>query len=177
MEELIKTNLLTYASIAVFTGFWLLLFICKTFKYTKGSESKKKKIIIHIGISGVLVFLWVWYFVYTNLYPSSLAYYEYNHSIVEEKIGIVESIEQNGKDRINIIIDNTEYTMVHSSVNPAVIIGWDIDEGDTVKFKFGVKSKFIFDIYRSDTCSYQNTPANIAFGGQKAVCWDNPKLL
>ena len=81
-----------------------------------------------------------------NLFPISLAYYEYNHNLVEEKTGVVESIEQDGKDRINIIIDDTEYTIVHSSVNPVFIIGGDIDKGDNVKIIFGVNSKFIFDI-------------------------------
>jgi len=51
-----------------------------------------------------------------------LAYYEYKHDFTEEKIGVVEGIEQDGKDRINIIIDNTEYTMVYSSVSPTVVI-------------------------------------------------------
>ncbi len=33
--------------------------------------------------------------------------------------------------------------MVDSSAIPAVVIGRDIDEGDTVKFKFGVQLKYI----------------------------------
>ena len=82
-----------------------------------------------------------------NLYPISLAYYEYNHNLTEEKVGVIDSIEQNVKDRIYLIIDNAEYTLVDSSESPAVIIGRDIDEGDAVKFKFGVKSKYIFEIY------------------------------
>ena len=139
MEELIKTNVLAYAFTAAFAGVWIFLIIYGIFK-------KTRKTVLRFGISGVLVFFWLWFFVYTNLFPVLLAYYEYNHNIVEEKTGIIEKIEQNGKDRMNIVIDNTEYTMVHSSVNPAVIIGTDIDKGDTVKFEFGVRSKYIFDI-------------------------------
>lgn len=146
MDELIKTNVFAYALSAACTGYFLSTIIYGTFKKTKDIKSKKKKTVLRFGVNGVLVCLWMWFFIYVNLFPISLAYYEYNHNIVEEKIGIIESIEQNGKDRINIIIDNTEYTMVHSSVNPVVVIGRDIDKGDTVKVIFGVKSKFIFDI-------------------------------
>ena len=150
MYELIKSSLSAYAFAAAFSGLWSWLVVYGTFKKTKNIENKKIKTVLRFGISGVLVFLWAWHFMYMNLYPISLAYYEYNHDIVEEEIGIIESIEQNGKDRINIIIDNTEYTMVHSSVNPAVIIGRDIDKGDTVKIVFGETSKYIFDIYESN---------------------------
>lgn len=151
MYELIKSSLSTYVFVAVFSGLWCFLVIFGTFKNTKNLESKKIKTVLRFGISGVLVCLWVWHFVYMNLYPISLAYYEYNHDFAEEKIGVLDSIEHDGKDRIYLIIDNTEYTMVYSSVSPAVIIGRDIDEGDTVKFKFGVRSKYIFDIYESNT--------------------------
>ena len=151
MYELIKSSLSTYVFMAVFSGLWLLLFVHGTFKKTKNIENKKIKTGLRFGISGVLICLWTWHFVYMNLYPISLAYYEYNHDFAEEKIGVLDSIEHDGKDRIYLIIDNTEYTMVYSSVSPAVIIGRDIDEGDTVKFKFGVRSKYIFDIYESNT--------------------------
>lgn len=151
MEELIKTNVLVYAFIAAITGLWVWLFVFGTFKKTKNIESKKIRKALRIGVSGVLVCLWIYFFIYMNLYPISLAYYEYNYAFTEEKIGVIENIEYDGKDRLNIVIDNVEYTMVHSSVSPAVIIGRDIDEGDTVKIKFGTKSKYIFDIYRSNT--------------------------
>ena len=144
--ELMKTNLLTYAFVAVFAGFWILLVILGTFKKTKNIEIKKIKTVLRFGISGSLVCLWAWHFVYINLYPISLAYYEYNHDIVEEKTGVINSIEQDGKDRMNLIIDDAEYTMVYSSAKPNVIIGRDIDEGDTVKIKFGEKSMYIFEI-------------------------------
>lgn len=97
-------------------------------------------------------------FVYMNLYPISLACFEYDHDIVEEKIGVINNIEYDVKDRMNLIIDNTEYTMVYSSVSTDDIIGRDIDEGDTVKIKFGTKSKYIFDIYRSNTSPSKTTP-------------------
>ena len=149
MYELIKSSLSTYAFVAAFSGLWSLLFIYGMFKKTKDIENKKIKTVLRFGISGVLVCLWAWYFVYINLYPISLAYYEYNHNFVEEKIGVIDTVEQDGKDRINLIIDNTEYTMVYSSVSSAI----DIDEGDTVKIEFGVKSKYIFDI-----CEFNISP-------------------
>ena len=86
-----------------------------------------------------------------NLYPISLAYYEYNHDFAEEKIGVIDGIEQDGKDRLCLNIDNTEYTMVYSSVKHSIIEDRDIDKGDTVKIKFGVRSKYIFDIYELNT--------------------------
>ncbi len=145
MYELIKSSLQVYAFVAVFSGLWILLVVYGMFKKTKKIENKKIKTVLRFGISGVLVCLWAWHFVYINLYPISLAYYEYSRNSVEEKIGVINSIEQDGKDRINLIIDNTEYTMVYSSLNSDDIISRDIDEGDTVKIEFGVKSKYIFD--------------------------------
>lgn len=151
MDELIRTNLSAYAFVAAFTGLMLLSIISVTFKNTKNINNKKIKTVLRVGISSVLICLWAWHFIYVNLYPISLACYEYNHNIVEEKIGVINSIEQDGKDRIDLIIDNTEYRLVHSSTDPAVIIGKDIAEGDTVRVTFGAKSKYVFDIYKSNT--------------------------
>jgi hypothetical protein len=131
----------------VFSGGKILLRQTITTQLAKDIENKKIKTVLRFGISGALVCLWAWFFVYKNFYPISLAYYEYNHNLVEEKIGVIERIEQNGKDRISISIDNTEYTVVHSSVNPLFVIGKDIDEGDTVKIEYGEKSRYVFDIH------------------------------
>ena len=150
MYELIKSSFQAYADLAAFTGLCCLQFIYGIFKQTNNIANKKIRTVLRFGISGVLVCLWAWYFVYINLYPISLAYYEYSRNSVEEKIGVINSIEQDGKDRINLIIDNTEYTMVYSSLNSDDIISRDIDEGDTVKIEFGVKSKYIFDICESN---------------------------
>lgn len=170
MYELIKSSLSAYVFVTVFIGWCFFLVIYTTFKNSKNMENKKIKTVLRFGISGALVCLWAWHFVYMNLYPISLAYYEYRNEIIEEKIGVIENIDQDGKDRINIIVNNKEYTIAHSSASPVVIIGRDIDkvdivnfkeitkgtarcvidEGDTVKFKFGAKSKFIFDIYKTE---------------------------
>ena len=153
MYELLKSSLQAYALAAVFSGLWLLLVVYGTFKKTKNIESKNIKTVLRFGISVVLVCLWAWHFVYINLYPISLAYYEYNYDFVEETIGVIDTMEQNAKDRIYLSIDNTEYTMVYSSVSPDNIIGKDIDKGDAVKIKFGVRSKYIFDI-----CEFNISP-------------------
>ena len=150
MEELIKTNFLSYLGITIFTGFCLFRAIYAIFKKTKNTENKTVKRLLRIGVNGVLVCFWMWFFIYVNLFPISLAYYEYNQDIAKEKTGIIKSIEQDGKDRIYLIIDDTEYTIVDSSVDPAFDSGKDIKEGDTVSFKYGVNSKFIFDIYELD---------------------------
>ena len=147
MYELIKSSFQAYASVAAFSGLWILLAVYGTFKNTKNIENKKMKTVLRFSIGSVLICFWIWFFVCVNLYPISLAYYEYSHNSVEEKIGVVESVEQNGKDLIDLVIDNREYRMVYSSVKPFAVIGKDFDEGDTVKIKFGVRSKYIFDIY------------------------------
>ena len=151
MYELIKDSLQAYSFVAVFSALWILFAVYATIKNTKNIENKKLKTVLRSSISSILICFWIWFFVYVNLYPISLAYYEYNHDFAEEKIGVIDSIEQDGKDRIKLIIGSTEYTMVYSSVSPAFIIGKDFDEGDTVKIKFGVESKYIFDIYKLNT--------------------------
>jgi len=153
MRELITANLTAYVFVALITGFALLSIIHIIFDKTKGIESNKKKRCVRFIISGAFVGLWIWYFVYVNLFPISMAYYEYNHNVCDEKIGVVESIERSEKDRIDITIDGTEYAMVYSSENPIIIVGKDIGEGDTVKFVFGVKSRYIFDMYRLNAVS------------------------
>jgi len=151
VESLLRVSFLTHTFVAIFTGFLLFRIVFGIIKKAKKIENRKMRIILCIAVSSVLSCFWFWFFVYHNLYPISLAYYEYNQDVVEEKFGIIDSIEQDGKDRICLIIDNIEYTMVHSSVKPFVIIGKDIDKGDAVKIKFGAKSKYIFDIYQSST--------------------------
>ena len=146
MEGLIKTNLFAYVFSTLLTGFLLWSIIFSMFKKTKNAESKKTKTIICFSVSGILVCLWIWFFICINLFPISLAYYEYSNNFVEEKRGVIESIDQSGKDRIRIVVDGKEYTMVYSSENPTAVIDGDIDEGDTVKIIFGVSSKYIFDI-------------------------------
>lgn len=153
MRELITANLTAYVFVALITGFALLSIIHIIFDKTKGIESNKKKRCVRFSISGAFVGLWIWYFVYVNLFPISMAYYEYNHNVCDEKIGVIESIERSEKDRIDITIDGTEYAMVYSSENPIIIVGKDIGEGDTVKFVFGVKSRYIFDMYRLNAVS------------------------
>ena len=148
MGDLIRDNLASYIFITWMSGCGLLAIIHMIFDKTKDMENKKQKRCVRFIISGVFAGLWIWYFVYVNLFPIAMASYEYNHNFCEEKIGIIESVEQSEKDRIDITIDGTEYTMVYGSENPIVIVGKDIREGDTVKFVFGEKSKYIFDIYR-----------------------------
>ena len=145
MEELLKTSFGAYLGIALFLGIVGALLVHGAIENTKEMENKKIKFALRIAICSIVVCLWMC-FVYMQLSPISLAYYEYNHDIVEEKTGVINSIEQDGKDRMNLIIDNAEYTMVYSSTEPNVIIGRDIDEGDTVKIKFGEKSMYIFEI-------------------------------
>lgn len=149
MDELIKTNMISYLFVAVFTGICFSSIVFGIFKATKNIESKSKKVLIRCVVNGVLICFWIWFFICVNLFPISLAYYEYNHDLTEEKIGIIESIEQDGKDRIIIVINGEEYKIVDSSVRPVIVLGRDIDKGDIVKFRFGETSKFIFDVIKT----------------------------
>ena len=80
-----------------------------------------------------------------------MARYEYEHICAEERVGMVEKIERI-KDRIIVIIDGEKYLVVYSSGDSdSIEIGKDIDRGNIVKFRYGKKSKFIFDISKSDT--------------------------
>ena len=153
MYELMKTSLCAYASLAAFMGWFVLSFIYGTFKKTRTIESKKIRTALRIGVSTALTCFWLWFDVFVNLYPISLAYYEYNNNLVEEKIGILDNMEIDGKDRMRLILDGTEYTVVYSSIEPYVVVGKDIKEGDTVEIKFGERSKYIFEIRESDAGS------------------------
>lgn len=151
MYELIKTNLSAYILITAFMGWWILSVIYGTLKKAKQIENKKIKNLILIGVSTTLLCFWAYFFVYSRLYPISLAYYEYKNDLVKEEIGVIHDIDPKGKDRVHVVIDDIKYTMVHSSVRPYVNIHKDIAEGDTVKIRYGTKSKFIFDIYKANT--------------------------
>ena len=145
MNELIRTNLLSYVFVTIFSGLWISLVIFSTFKKTNSIH--KVKILIRTIISSILICLWIYFFVYVNLYPVSLAYYEYRNNSTQQIVGVVDSIELTSKDRLELIIDKEKYTMVYSSVKVSSndIIN-NITKGDTVQIKFGKKSKFIFDI-------------------------------
>ena len=146
MYELIKSSVETYFFLALFTGVLFFENVYGIIKCTKNLENKAVKAMLRIGVSGTLLLFWGWWFVYTNLYPVCLAFYEYENEFIEEKAGVITMLEYEGKDRICFIIDNVEYRMVYSSVNPVVEIGKDISKGDTVTFKYGTKSKYIFDV-------------------------------
>ena len=45
-------------------------------------------------ICSVLASFWVYFFIL--LYPDFLAYYEYNHDLAEETIGVIDKIESGG---------------------------------------------------------------------------------
>lgn len=148
VEQLLEKNLETYICLAVFTGLISLLAITGLFKNTIKIENKKIKYSLRMTITLAIVILWSYFYIYVNLYPVSLAYYEYINESTEEKTGIIRNIEQESKDRINIVIDNTEYTMVHSNQNKPFNSN-NIKKGDKVQIQFGKKSKYIFSIYES----------------------------
>lgn len=146
MYELLKTSFWTYMFVTAFVGLGIVLFCFGVIKKTKRIESRRAKAALRIVVCCILGCFWAYFFVYLNLYPVSLAYYEYNNDLKEEATGVIDNIEREGKDRIHLIIDDTKYTMVYSSISSFAGIDGDIDEGDIVCFSFGKESNYIFDI-------------------------------
>ena len=147
MGVLIKESFLLYLFLAVFTGFWFLYAGFGIAKKIGNIENQRIRNGLCVIVCSALSFLWVFFFVYKNLYPISLAHYEYQNDKTEEVIGVVEYIEQTEKDIICLSIDGVAYTIVHNSTKPYVRIGIDVSKGDTVRIIYGENSKYIFDIY------------------------------
>ena len=147
MGALIKESFWTYFFLAIFTGLWFLYVGFGIINKIRKMENR----IMPRGLCAImccaLSCLWFFLFVYGNLYPISLAYYEYKNDKTEEAIGVVERIQQTEKDIICLNIDGNEYTIVHDSTNPYVRIGIDVSKGDVVHIVYGENSKYIFDIY------------------------------
>ena len=153
MNYLINISFWTYLFLAIFMG---ICFACGgiygIISNTKKMENKVLKRILRLSVSSICIVFWLWFFVYKNLYPIALAKYEYEHNCAEEQVGTVDSVVQDGKDRIITVIDGVKYTIVYASGDSnSIEIGKDIDRGNIVKFRYGKNSKFIFDISKSDT--------------------------
>ena len=148
MGELIQTNFQSYISLTAFTAVWILLVLKGIFKITKTLDNQRYRGLVRIGSGCVLIGLWAFCIVYLFLYPIFLAHWEYNNNLFEERIGIIDTIDQTRNDRVHIVIDDTKYTMVYSTES---FDSYDLRKGDTVKFRYGRQSKFIFDIAQSDT--------------------------
>ena len=124
------------------------------FANTKKMDNKVLKRTLRISISVILVCFWLWFFVYKNLYPVSLAKYEYEHNVSVIKTGVIEDVKQHGKDRIYITIDGIEYAIVYGSVDPySTEISKIIKKGTYVSYSYGENSKFIFDISKATPIS------------------------
>lgn len=112
----------------------------------KKNKSKTKKILSIVFFS-ILLFIWGYFIIYSRFYPISMAYYEYNHQHSCETTGVIESVEYPTNGHIDIKIDNQDYTMVYSKINPyQKKLGKEIDKGDRVQIQFGERSKYIFSI-------------------------------
>ena len=148
MDKLINSSFFAYLYITIFMGIVIAWGgVYGIIANTKKIQNKVLKQILRVGVSIICVGFWLWFFVYKNLYPIALAKSEYEHNCTEERVGTVESIEQHVKDRIITTIDGVKYTIVFASADPnSIEIGKDIDRGKTIRFRYGKKSKFIFDI-------------------------------
>ena len=146
MYELIKSDFGSYLFIAIFSG------ICFAWGGVYGIIVNTKKIenivlkrILRVSVSVVCVGFWLWFFVYKNLYPIALAKYEYEHNCIEEQVGTVESVEMYDKGRFIMTIDGVKYTFLNDSASLTSIKN-EKGIGNSVRFRYGKKSKVIFDI-------------------------------
>lgn len=150
MEEIIRKSVFLYLFLAIFVGVILIQICFYVVEKTRIFENSKIRTAVSITICGAVFCFWLFFFIVRELYPISLACYECKNEVTNESIGVIETIEQEGKDRVRLVINGKEYTLVYNSSKPFVNIGKDIVEGDSVKISFGEKSKYIFDIYEID---------------------------
>lgn len=145
MYELIKSDFGSYLFIAIFSGIWFAWGgVYGIIVNTKKIENIVLKRILRVSVSVVCVGFWLWFFVYKNLYPIALAKYEFEHNCIEEQVGTVESVEIYDKVRFIMTIDGVKYTFLNDSASLTSIKKKVI--GNSVRFRYGKKSKFIFDI-------------------------------
>ena len=138
LKELFWLQVFVVASMALVIISIIINIIKKT---TDIGNRDVRAVLCFVTCSALALFLI--YFV-TLHYPDFLAYYEYNHDLAEETIGVIDRIESGGGQHLYFIIDNTKYTMARDNPPP-----YDpyIREGDVVKIRFGEQSMYIFDIY------------------------------
>ncbi|MBR6801150.1 MAG: hypothetical protein IKM61_05330 [Eubacteriaceae bacterium] len=147
MEELLKTSCHAHVFAAIFMGIWILLFSKGLVK--KYARSKLRKTLCILACY-CLVSFWLYFFVYLSAYPVTLAYYECKNDITVEKVGVIDDIERQEKDRIDICIDDGMYSIVYSSQEPLYSFDDDLKIGNVVKITHGERSMFIFDLHRAD---------------------------
>lgn len=145
MEELLKQVFLSRFLAVIIITIWAISVLIGIIKKSQGFESRKKCIIVRSIVCPLVMSLWlvVGYF---TAYNHGLACYEYNNNITSEAAGVIDSIDHS-KDTTQIVVNGKKYKMVYSIDEPIVDFRKDIVEGDSVKFKYGKNSKFIFDIY------------------------------
>ena len=158
MYELIKSDFRSYLFIAIFSGIWFGWGgVYGIIVNTKKIENIVLKRILRVSVSVVCVGFWLWFFVYKNLYPIALAKYEYKQNFSEERVGTVESVEMYDKGRFIMTIDGVKYTFLNDSASLTSIKN-EKGIGNSFRFRYGKKSKFIFDI------SNHNTDYDISHG-------------
>ena len=149
MEELLRFYFLTYSFMTLFVGIVVFQLLFYIIKKSRKKEFSKKQTALYVVLWSACSGFFMWILVYMHLYPMFLAYYEYKNDVVEETVGVIECIEQDGKDRIYVTIDGREYVMAYSSTREIYDMDRRFNEGDTVKIQFGKRSKYIFEISES----------------------------
>lgn len=145
MEELLKQVFLSRFLAIIIITICSISILVGIIKKSQGFESRKKCIIVRSVVCPLVIAVWL-VIAYFTAYNHGLACYEYNNNITSELSGIIDNIEHS-KDTTHIVISGKKYKMVHSIDKPIIDFRKDIVEGDSVKFKYGKNSKFIFDIY------------------------------
>ena len=149
MEEVLKTGLDFYLSVALFVLFMdvycISYCIYRFIKKTKEMENRKVKTILCVAFSSALIIVWAYFFAYKMVYPRALAYYEYKNDVIEEKSGVVNSIRYEPKDRIYIQIDDITYSIAYPG-SSKIDIAKGLKKGDSVRFIVGKHSMYVFEI-------------------------------
>lgn len=145
MGTLLESKLTSYIFIAIATLGALFSITLWFVKHTKNMRKTKLRIALCVVVCSVLVGFWSYFIVYKSVYPLSLAYYEHSNDLTYEVVGVIDNVEQKGKDYIKVTVYNTTYTMAYSSQNRGYYPDNGIAKGKTAVLKIGERSNYILD--------------------------------
>lgn len=146
IAELLESLFGSYLAVTIFAGVFVSVLCMVIVKKTQEIDRQKIRITLRVTLCSLLVILWGYCFVFAQLYPISLAYYEYKSNTVISTVGTIESVEIDGKDRILLSIDGKEYALVYGSTAYPYAFTKKLAKGNRVYIEFGKKSKYIFNL-------------------------------
>ena len=143
--ELLESLFGSYLAVTIFAGVFVSVLCMVIVKKTQEIDRQKIRITLRVTLCSLLVILWGYCFVFAQLYPISLAYYEYKSNTVISTVGTIKSVEID-KDRILLSIDGKEYVLVYNSTAYPYTFTKKLKKGNRVYIEFGKKSKYIFNL-------------------------------